>query len=336
MLSALLTLSGLGLIAAAGLAVASRVFYVDVDPRIGTITEILPGANCGACGFPGCGGLAKAIVEGDAQVEYCTVVDKQAAIAVADVMGVIYTESEKDYAIIHCDFPAGGVGERFKYLGITDCRAANLISGGPKLCSFACIGLGTCKDVCPFDAITMNDEGLPIVDMERCTACGNCVEACPKNIIDLAPKSRVVHVQCSSKDKGGAVKKICTVGCISCMACEKVCPYEAIKVIDNIAQIDYDKCRSCGICVTKCPTGSIVNRRDHDLVAEISDKCNGCTMCARACPVNAITGEPKEMHKVDSDSCIGCGICVDQCKRGAVILKKVERQAAVAKVRAVG
>ena len=109
------------------------------------------------------------------------------------------------------------------------------------------------------------------------------------------------------------------------MACERACPFEAIKVVDNLARIDYDKCRACGICVSKCPTGSIVDCSDYDLVAEISDKCNGCTLCARACPVDAISGTPKEMHVVDKEKCIGCGICVDQCKRGAVTLKKVER-----------
>lgn len=325
MLPALLTLAGLGLIAAAGLAVASRVFYVDIDPRINTIADLLPGANCGACGYPGCSGLAAAIVSGEGKIESCSVIDEQGALAIADVMGVMYTETEKEHAVVHCNFPAGGVGEKFKYLGVTDCRAANMMANGPKLCPYACIGLGTCRNVCPFGAITLSESGLPIIDIKKCTACGNCVEACPKSLIDLAPVSKTVHVLCSSKEKGGTVKKLCTVGCIACLACERACPFEAIKVVDNLARIDYEKCRACGICVSKCPTGSIVDYSDYDLVAEISDKCNGCTLCARACPVNAISGTPKEMHVVDEEKCIGCGICVDQCKRGAVALKKVKR-----------
>lgn len=315
----------MGFVAALGLAIASRVFYVEIDPRVETITDLLPGANCGACGYAGCSSLATAIVKGEGKIENCTAIDEQAALAIADVMGVVYTESEKRKAVVHCNHVAGGVTEKFLYLGITDCRAADLIGGGPKLCAYACIGLGTCAEVCPFDAIHMTDKGAPIVDPEKCTACGNCVEACPKSIIDLAPQKPGVHVLCSSRDKGGAVKKICTVGCIACLACERICPFEAIEVINNIAVINYDKCRVCGLCVSQCPTGTIIDEREFAYIAEISDLCNGCTLCSRACPVDAISGVSKQKFIVDPKKCIGCRICEDQCKRGAITFRKVEK-----------
>lgn len=328
MIESIIVLAGLGLLSAFGLGIASRAFHVDIDPRIQLITDLLPGANCGACGFAGCGGLASAIVSGNGKIEACAAVSDANRTEIAGVMGVEVTETAKRVAVIHCNFPAGGVGNRFDYIGVADCRAANLVSGGPKGCMHACIGLGTCKSVCPFDAVSMSAEGLPAIDPEKCVACGKCVEACPKKIIDLAPASRTVQVLCSSRDKGAQVKKLCSVGCINCMLCQRICPFEAIHVIDNIARIDYEKCRVCGLCVRECPTGSIVNLRGWDRVAVIGEACNGCTLCARACPVNAISGNPKERHVVDPERCIGCGICVEQCKRNGITL---ERKTAAAK-----
>lgn len=327
MLPSILTLAGLGFLASLGLAVASRVFKVDIDPRVETIQELLPNANCGACGYPGCSGFAKAIVSGEGKIEGCVAVHEEDAIKIAEVMGVEIVDTEKSVAIVHCNHVEGGVGEKYRYLGVTDCRAADLIAGGPKLCTYSCIGLGTCADVCPFDAIIM-DGGTPIIDPEKCVACGNCVEACPKDIMEIAPISKKIHVLCSSKEKGAATKKTCSVGCIACMACERVCPFDAITVTDNIARIDYDKCRVCGICVINCPTNSISDFRDYGLVAEIGDDCNGCTLCARACPVNAISGVPKERFEVDTKRCIGCGICANQCKNDAIEMVRLDKDTA--------
>jgi electron transport complex protein RnfB len=334
MFESIIILAGLGLLSALGLGIASRAFHVDTDPRIQTIAGLLPGANCGACGLPGCNGLANAIVSGNGKIEACSAVTDENRKEIARLMGMEAAETVKRVAVIHCNFPAGGVGNKFEYLGVNDCRAANLVAGGPKQCVYACIGLGTCKSVCPFDAVTMGDSGLPVIDPEKCVACGKCVEACPKKIIDLVPISRTVQVLCSSREKGGRVKKLCSVGCINCMLCERVCPFEAIHVIDNIARIDYEKCRVCGLCLRECPTGTIANLRGWEVVAEIGESCNGCTLCARACPVDAISGTAKERHIVDPERCIGCGICVDQCKRDAVTL--VKKTAAVRKAVAAG
>lgn len=320
MLESIIVLAGLGLLSALGLGIASRAFHVDTDPRVQTIADLLPGANCGACGFAGCSGLANAIVSGSGKIEACSAVSDANRIEIASIMGVEVTQTAKRTAVIHCNFPAGGVGNKFDYVGVADCRAASLVAGGPKQCAYACVGLGTCKSVCPFDAVTMSASGLPHIIPEKCVACGKCVEACPKHIIDLAPVSCTVQVLCSSRDRGAQVKKLCSVGCINCMLCQRICPFEAIHVIDNIARIDYEKCRVCGLCVRECPTGCLVNLRGYDQVAVIGEACNGCTLCARVCPVNAISGTAKERHVVDAERCIGCGICVEQCKRNAITL----------------
>jgi len=327
MLSAVLTLAGLGFLAALGLAVASRIFYVKMDPRVATIVDILPGANCGACGYGGCGAFAPAIVSGEGKIEACSAIDEEGAHAIADIMGIMYTESEKEQAIVLCRYTDGGVRDAFKYVGIPDCRAANLTGGGPKACQYACIGLGTCAAVCPFGAIVMSDDGLPIIDPNRCTACGICVDECPKNVLVLAPVSSAVSVFCSSRDKGAAVKKVCSVGCIGCAACVRACPFEAMTLENNLAAVNYSKCRVCGLCVSVCPTNSIRDNRDElrvRRVAVIGEGCNGCSLCARACPTDAISGTPKEQYRVDPTRCIGCGVCADICKRGAVSMITVD------------
>ncbi|MBN1883359.1 MAG: RnfABCDGE type electron transport complex subunit B [Deltaproteobacteria bacterium] len=327
MLSAVLTLAGLGFLAALGLAVASRVFYVKMDPRVSTIVDILPGANCGGCGYGGCSALAQAIVSGEGNIEACSAIDDEGARAIADIMGIEYTDSEKERAVVLCRHADGGVKDTFTYAGISDCRAANLIGGGPKACKYACIGLGTCASVCPFGAIVMSADGLPIIDPNTCTGCGVCVAECPKNVLMLVPVSSAVSVHCSSRDKGAAVKKICSTGCIGCAACVRVCPFEAMTLVDNLAAVDYSKCRVCGLCVSVCPTNAIRDHRDElkvRKVAVIGDDCNGCSLCSRACPVDAITGTPKEQYTVDPTRCIGCGICADLCKRGAISMITVD------------
>ena len=329
MLSAIVTLVGLGFLAALGLAVASRVFFVKMDPRVATIADILPGANCGACGYGGCNSFAQAIVSGEGKIEACSAIDEEGAHAIADIMGIMYTESEKERAIVLCRHTEGGVKSTFEYMGIPDCRAANLVGGGgPQACHYSCIGLGTCAAVCPFGAIEMSPDGLPLIDPKKCTACGICVAECPKDVIVLAPISSAVSVHCSSKDKGAAVKKVCSTGCIGCAACVRVCPFEAMTLENNLAAVNYSKCRVCGLCVSVCPTNSIRDHRDElqvRRVAVINDACNGCSLCARACPVDAISGTPKEQYHVDPDRCIGCGICAEICKRGAISMIPVDR-----------
>jgi RnfABCDGE-type electron transport complex B subunit len=243
------------------LAIAAQKFHVEVDPRIEKVSSMLAGANCGGCGYPGCSGYATAIVLHGAPPDKCGPGGQEAARKIAEVMGQTVKEAERRVAVVACRGTPAVAKERFIYGGILDCRAAVLVQEGQKGCAYGCLGFGTCERVCPFAAIYMTPDGLPVVVEENCKACGKCVEICPRNIIHLAPYSKHVHVLCKSKDKGAATKKVCSVGCIACKKCEKVCKFEAIKVDNNLAVIDYSKCTNCGKCVTECPQNVIINLR---------------------------------------------------------------------------
>jgi RnfABCDGE-type electron transport complex B subunit len=252
-----LSLGGMGLIFGAGLAYASQKFAVEIDSKAVAVREVLPGANCGGCGYPGCDGFANAVAKGDAPVNGCPVGGVETAEKVAAIMGLVVEDSAKMVAHVICNGTCDNAREKYEYIGIQDCKAANIVNGGSKSCSYGCLGLGTCVDVCPFDAIFINDKGIAEVIDDKCTACGNCIEACPKDVITLVPYGQEVIVECNSKDTGKNVKASCDVGCIGCKICEKNCPFDAIHVVDNLAVIDYTKCTGCMICVEKCPTGAI-------------------------------------------------------------------------------
>lgn len=249
-------LGAMGLVFGAALALASQKFAVEVDPKAAAIRGALPGANCGGCGFPGCDQFAGAVVDGRAPVNGCPVGGKDCAAAIAEIMGVVADNSAKKVAHVICKGDSDHCLTKFKYAGITDCKAAMLV-GSDKSCSFGCMGYGTCERVCPFDAIHINEKGIAEVDDEKCTACGICMTACPKNVITYVPYGKEVVVNCNNKERGAHVKKNCSVACIACGICEKSCPHDAIHVKDLVAVIDYDKCVSCLICTEKCPTKAI-------------------------------------------------------------------------------
>lgn len=264
-LPAVIALGAIALIAAAILYVCSKKFAVQEDPRIGKVAELLPQANCGGCGYPGCSGLAEALVKGaDAgslEGINCPVGGAEVMGKVADLLGMAIANSEPKVAVVRC----GGTCElRPKiavYDGLRTCTAINSTGSGETGCGFGCLGGGDCERACAFDAIKINEEtGLPEVDAEKCTSCGACVKACPRNVIELRSKGkrdRRVFVSCINKDKGAVAKKACGAACIGCGKCAKVCKFDAITVENNVAYIDFNKCKACGLCVRECPTHAI-------------------------------------------------------------------------------
>ncbi|HUS57390.1 MAG TPA: RnfABCDGE type electron transport complex subunit B [Planctomycetota bacterium] len=254
------SIAALAVIFGVGLAIASKVFAIDTDPRVDKILENLPGVNCGACGSAGCASLAEAIVKGEAPADACPVATETARKIIGEIMGAAVSQKERRVAVLLCN---GGtrVDSKHHYSGVHDCLAASLLHGGAKQCDYGCLGLGTCVEACPFEALIMGGNGLPQVIEERCKACAKCAEACPKNLFVIQPLSKSVHVRCKSCDKGAVTKRNCSVGCIGCKKCEKECPVDAIKVDNFLAQIDYTKCISCGKCAKVCPQGCIADFR---------------------------------------------------------------------------
>ena len=242
-----------GLIIGILLGVAGAKLRVEVDEKEVAVREELPGNNCGGCGYPGCDGLAAAIAANEVPVNACPVGGAAVAEKIAAIMGVDAQTGEKMVAFVKCAGTCDKTRVKYNYYGIHDCRKVALIPGkGDKACEYGCLGYGSCVAECPFDAISIQD-GVAVVDKEKCVACGKCVSTCPNNIIELIPYEAQQKVMCSSHDKGKAVKQACDVGCIGCMMCTKVCESDAIKVENNLAKIDYSKCTHCGKCAEKCP-----------------------------------------------------------------------------------
>lgn len=267
---AVLVLGVMGLLFGLILAFASKIFAVEVDERIPAVQECLPGANCGGCGYPGCNGLATAIVEGKAPVNGCPVGGAAAAEKIAKVLGVEVVESEKMIAHVHCSGNCDNVKNRAIYEGIDDCLGALRVANGYKACEYACLGLGTCEKACPFGAIHVVN-GVAQVDASKCTACSKCIAACPKHIISLVPEKNAVRVDCSSKAKGKEVMDACAVGCIGCGLCEKTCKFDAIHMENNLPVIDYDKCKGCQMCAKACPRHIIEPWHTPEKIKELQE-----------------------------------------------------------------
>ncbi|MGE5598639.1 MAG: RnfABCDGE type electron transport complex subunit B [Bacteroidota bacterium] len=251
-------LGGMGAVFGLLLAYAAHRFTVESDPRIDEVEKALPGANCGACGYPGCRGLAEAIVEGKAPTNACPVGKAAAAARIAEITGTDAGDAAPRRAVLLCCGGREDCPDRFVYAGVADCAAANRLAGGPKGCEYGCLGLGTCVAKCPFGAIRINEKGLAEIGPE-CTGCGLCAPSCPRHLLTLVPVSRVVAVACRNTQKGPEVRKICKTGCIACGICVKNCAAGAITIQNNTALIDQEKCTQCGICVAKCPTKAIAD-----------------------------------------------------------------------------
>ena len=256
---AAILIGAVGIVLGLCLGIAAKFLAIEVDPKQEMVRDLLPGNNCGACGYAGCDSLAEAIAQGKAEGTACPVANNEAYAAIAEVMGVEATVKEKLVAFVKCGGTCDKTKVKYEYQGIEDCNKAMVAPGeGPKACSYGCLGFGSCVKACQFDALHIVD-GIAVVDKKKCTSCGLCISKCPNKLIELVPQAATHKVNCNSNDKGKDVKAVCSVGCIGCMMCTKVCEFDAITVENNLASIDYSKCTGCGKCAQKCPTKIILS-----------------------------------------------------------------------------
>ena len=263
-------LAGLGLIFGLVLAAASKLFYVETDPRLDALNDCLPGANCGGCGYAGCGAYAEAVLAGEAAIGACTSGGNECVQAMSGIMGVEAEEMKRKVAFVRCsgyrrvDNSGKELGAKKKaeYEGFKDCLAASKVGGnGPIACKFGCLGFGSCVKACKYDAIRVVD-GVAKVDKEKCVGCMACVKACPRRLIASVEYEKEVVIPCNSNAKGAVTVRGCSQGCIGCGLCVKICPEQAICVEQNLAVIDYSKCTNCGLCATVCPRHLIISTVD--------------------------------------------------------------------------
>ena len=245
--------SVIGLLSGILLSLISHFFAVKEDEMVLKIRSCLPGVNCGACGFKGCDDYAANLANGKASPNLCVPGAENTAKELGELLG-IEVEAPKDVvAFVHCNGNCEATQTKANYIGIKSCRAASMIYGGPDSCRYGCLGFGDCATVCPANAICMKD-GIAHVDTSRCLGCGLCKSVCPNKIISMVPQETATVVMCNNHDKGADARKACLNACIACKKCEKNCPSEAIKIVDNLAIIDYNKCTGCGLCANQCPT----------------------------------------------------------------------------------
>lgn len=257
-LIAFIVVGAVALLAGVLLALISYFFAVPEDEKVKALRECLPGINCGACGYKGCDDYAAAMANSGAKPNLCVPGAADTAKALGELLGV-EVEAPKDVvAFVNCNGHCEAAEKKASYDGVSTCRAASMLYGGPNACNFGCLGFGDCADVCPADAICLRD-GIAHVDTSRCLGCGLCRDTCPKHVISMVPQEASLVVMCNNKDTGAVARKACKNACIGCKKCEKACQFGAISVTDNLAVVDYTKCTGCGECAKACPTGCLKN-----------------------------------------------------------------------------
>lgn len=270
----LVVMVGIGAVFGFILAIANKKFSMEVNPLIEEVEDVLPKGQCGACGYAGCAAYAEAVVlNKEVPPNLCVPGKDAVAKAVAQITGKVAEKVEPRVSHIRCRGTIDKATLSYKYKGIKDCAAANLIQGGPKGCKYGCIGFGTCVKKCPFGAMSMGEDGLPVVDVKKCTGCGKCEEACPKDVIQMISTNAIVKVECNSKDKGAVARKVCSTSCLGCGICAKNCTYGAIKIENNLAVVDskicIEKCNEA-TCIAKCPTGAIRNASQLEIYKDVN------------------------------------------------------------------
>ena len=297
MVTALLVLCGIGLVMAILLAVGRKVFAVEVDKKFELLMDIMPGANCGGCGFPGCSGFANALVEGKASATACPPGGASLAEEIGKILGIEVEAKEPMVALVACAGGDDASPRRSVYDGMADCKAAHVIAGGSKACTYGCLGLGSCIDVCTFDAMFKTDNGLVRVDPEKCTGCQKCIETCPRGIIQMVPKKAQVHVLCNNPEKAKAVKAVCAVGCTGCKLCVK--QSKVIKVDAALAVVDYTSEKEIPSSASlSCPQSAIFDAREYGLVEWLGDKATRAKFEARAAEWKAAPAGSGHGHDV--------------------------------------
>lgn len=252
MFTAVACLGGIGLIAATALGFAAKKFAVEVNPREAAILAALPGANCGACGEPGCSGYARAVAEGRLAPNLCPPGGMETAAALAQILGIEVVSTAAQVAVVICQGGDQQAGQKYHYLGLEDCNAAQKLADGPKTCPGGCLGLGSCVKACLFDAIDITTDHLAVIHRDKCTGCEQCLRVCPRNVIIMAPKAVTIHVLCNSHDKGVQVRKYCQIGCIACHICKKAAP-DAYLIEDFLARVNYEQPDTAAAAIVKCP-----------------------------------------------------------------------------------
>ncbi len=256
-------LGSMGFIFAVGLAYASKKFAVEIDSRVAEAEEALAGVNCGSCGYPGCKGYAEAVIAEEVGITQCAPGGAETLRMLAGIMGIEVTDVISKVAVAQCRGGYEYAQSKFTYDGLHDCRAAQMVSAGFKACTYGCLSMGSCAKACPFNAIIISKDGLPVVDEDKCTACGICVGACPRDIMTLVPMTQAVYLGCMNKDRGRGVKAICEIGCIACRLCVRRNPEgeEGIEMGENLPIINYEKLPSWPEANEVCPQDCFVFRK---------------------------------------------------------------------------
>ena len=292
MLEAVTLVAVLGALFGLILAFADKKFAVDVDPSIDIVAGLLPGANCGACGYPGCHALAEAIVAGETGIAPCVGCTTEVKQKIAEALGLTkempLSKDLRKVARLACNGCEVNAPKTYNYTGVEDCHLAAKTQGGPGKCNFGCLGFGSCVKSCPFQAITMSSNGLPVFDYTKCTGCGVCVAQCPQKVLYLSDANAKIHVKCNNRAKGKAAMTNCSVSCISCGLCAKNCPTKAITMVEDsngsLPVIDREKCIECGLCVKSCPRHCIHYlepiKSEIETMTEQQPLNPGCANCA--------------------------------------------------------